>query len=165
MNETIRELKEKGYTVYLLVLAVNKRLSFLGTRLRYEGMKSQYGFGRTVDQKVHDEKYKSVYETLEIVQAANLYDKIILYGRAGRQNTKGKHNGLVVISENAINPATDYFKEREREWSDNDMRYFNDEILYLLRMMIIRKADHGQMQYILDVFDVGHEPGTEEITG
>ncbi|KQS32459.1 zeta toxin family protein [Pedobacter sp. Leaf194] len=33
MNDTIKQIKAKGYQVYLLVLSVNEQLSFLGTRI------------------------------------------------------------------------------------------------------------------------------------
>ena len=156
MNKTIRELKEKGYQVFIMVLSVNKRLSFLGTRLRFEGMKAQHGYGRLVDEKVHDQKYKQVITTLEVVQAAGLYDKLFIYGRAGRQKVKGMHNGLIRISENGQTPVQDYIQEREKEWSDNDLRFFNDDVLYLIRLMVDRKAPYSEIKYILDTFKVGH---------
>lgn len=155
MNNTIRALKEKGYTVYVMVLAVNKRLSFLGTRLRYEGMKANDGYGRLVVQAVHDQKYELVASTLEAVQNAHLYDKLFIYGRAGRQKVRGMRNGLVLLSENSINAVQDYFAEREKEWSDNDLRFFNDDVLHLIRLMVDRQAPYADIKYVLDIFQVG----------
>jgi len=163
MNNTIRELKAKGYAVYLMVLSVNKRLSFLGTRLRFEGMKAQYGYGRLVDKDIHDAKYEQVIATLEVVQGAGLYDKLFIYGRAGRQKVKGMHNGLIKISENGLTPVIDYMNEREKEWSDNDLRFFNDDVLYLIRLMVDRKADYRDLKYVLDIFQVGHHEEKKEM--
>jgi len=163
MNQTIRELKAKGYSVYLMVLSVNKRLSFLGTRLRFEGMKTQYGYGRLVDKDIHDAKYEQVIATLEAVQNAGLYDKLFIYGRAGRQKVKGMHNGLVKISEDGPTPLIDYMNEREKEWSDNDLRFFNDDVLYLIRLMVDRKADYKDLKYVLDIFQVGHHEEKKEM--
>ena len=163
MNETIRALKGKGYTVYLMVLSVNKRLSYLGTRLRFEGMKAQYGYGRSVAKDIHDSKYEQVVTTLQTVQNAKLYDKLFIYGRAGRQKVKGMHNGLIMISENGPAPVIDYINEREKEWSDNDLRFFNDDVLYLIRLMVDRRADYKDLKYVLDIFQVGHHEEKKEI--
>lgn len=163
MNQTISELKAKGYSVYLMVLSVNKRLSFLGTRLRFEGMKAQYGYGRLVDKDVHDSKYLQVMATLEAVQNSRLYDKLFIYGRAGKQKKKGMHNGLVKISENSPTPVIDYMNEREKEWSDNDLRFFNDDVLYLIRLMVDRKADYKDLKYVLDIFQVGYHEENKEM--
>lgn len=158
MNETLAAIKDKGYDVYIMVLSVNKQLSFLGTRLRYEAMKATDGYGRLVDKVIHDKKYEQVAETLQIVQKAKLYDKLFIYGRAGRQKIKGMHNGLVLISENGANPAANYLAERDKEWSDNDTRYFNNDILYLMRKMIGRKVAHDELLNLLDMFNVGLTP-------
>jgi predicted ABC-type ATPase len=155
MNQTIRTLKEKNYFVYIMILAVNKRLSFLGTRLRYEGMKASAGYGRLVDQEIHDEKYEMVLTTLQAVHKAHLYDKLVIFGRAGRQKVKGMHNGLVRISENGEDPVKDYQTEREKEWSDNDLRFFNDDVLYLVRQMVDRRAPYEDIKNVLDSFQVG----------
>jgi hypothetical protein len=155
MNNTIRDLKDRGYLVYIMVLSVNRRLSFLGTRLRFEGMKAQNGFGRLVDKAVHDLKYSQVVSTLEAVQQAALHDKLYIFGRAGRQKVRGMHNGLIKISENGLNPVADYINEREKEWSDNDLRFFNDDVLYLIRLMVDRKASHDDLKYVLNTFQVG----------
>jgi hypothetical protein len=155
MNNTIRALKDKDYAVYVMVLAVNKRLSFLGTRLRYEGMKATTGYGRLVDPSVHDQKYANVEATLEAVHRASLYDTLIIFGRAGRQKVRGMHNGLVKISENGSSPLADYINEREKEWSDNDLRFFNNDVLYLIRLMIDRQAPYNDIRILLDTFQVG----------
>ncbi len=101
MNETIRQLKQKGYEVSVMVLSVNKQISFLGTRIRYEEMKAVDGYGRLVDKAAHDEKYDKVAETLALVQKAKNYNHIYIYGRAGNQSAKGKHNGVKEISHNS----------------------------------------------------------------
>ena len=154
MNETIRELKQKGYEVSVMVLAVNKQISFLGTRIRYEEMKARDKYGRMVDKAAHDDKYLKVAETLELVQKEKGYDHIYIYGRAGNQNLKGKHNGLIEISHNSKTPLADYITEREKEWTDNDISYFMGRILLLVRMMVERKAPHDELKMVLDVFEM-----------
>ena len=86
MNSTIESLKKSGYRVYLMVIAVNAKLSYLGTRVRSEEMRATSGYGRLVDRDVHNHKYEHVFSTLKIVTAKKLYDKLFIYGRAGGQN-------------------------------------------------------------------------------
>lgn len=155
MNVTIAELKNAGYTVFLMVLSVNSKLSYLGTRIRYEEMRATTSYGRLVEKKVHDKKYDLVPTTLGVVHAERLYDKIFIYGRADGQNTRGKRRGLVLLSENGKDPVEDYMKERDKEWTDSISRYFNNDVLYLLRRMIDREAPHSDMADIFKVFEVG----------
>jgi hypothetical protein len=63
-----------------------------------------------------------------VVQKSGIYDRLYIYGRAGRQKVKGMHNGLIKISENGPSPVNDYISEVEKEWSDNDLRFFNDDV-------------------------------------
>ena len=81
-----------------------------------------------------------------------------LYGRAGRQNAKGKHNGLIQISYDSATPLNDYYKERDKEWSVNDMRDFMGDILQLIRMMVARKAPHDELKIVLDTFETPLPP-------
>lgn len=153
MNKTIQELKHKGYEVSIMILAVNKEISFLGTLFRYEKMWANDGFGRKVDKTVHDDKYEKVAETLELVQQAHNYDHIYIFGRAGKQNSKGKHNGLVLNSKNSKHPLTDYLTERDKKWSVIDMRNFMNDAMKLMRMMVERKALHDELKMVLDTFE------------
>ena len=88
MNETISDMKSKGYRVVILLLAVNERFSLLGTYLRYLEMKNLSGYGRRVSKKIHDEKYGLVPSTLKAVQEAGLYDEIQIYKRKPEQRGK-----------------------------------------------------------------------------
>lgn len=123
-------------------------------------MKATTGNGRLVERDMHDAKYEDVVKTLEAVYATGLYDKLFIYGRAGGQNIKGKRRGLVLLSENGDQPLNDYLRERDREWTDNDMRYFNNDVLYLLRRMVDRKAGHEEMAEVFNIFEVGLPPKT-----
>lgn len=75
MNETIRELKEKGYHVEIKLLAVHPKLSLLSTHIRYEEMKQKEETGRLVTKEAHDQRFAMIKPTLELVQSAALYDK------------------------------------------------------------------------------------------
>lgn len=154
MNDTIRDMRAKGYTVSVMLLSVHHNLSFLGTRLRYEAMRSQNGYGRLVGKTQHDTRYHSIIDTLERVLNAKLYHNIYIYGRASRQRLKGTSVGLRKLSKNGDNPLQDYLNERGKHWSENDLRFFTSDILQLVKQMIWRGASNEELKEIFDVFDL-----------
>lgn len=154
MNDTIRSMGSKGYTVSVMLLSVHHNLSFLGTRLRYEAMRAQSGYGRLVDKHQHDLRYDAIMDTLERVLMAKAYDNIYIYARAGRKKLKGTSVGLRMLSKNGENPLKDYMDERGKHWSENDLRFFTSDILQLIKQMIWRDASNEELKEIFDVFDL-----------
>lgn len=154
MNDTIRIMGSKGYTVSVMLLSVHHNLSFLGTRLRYEAMRAQSGYGRLVGKPQHDLRYDAIMDTLERVIMAKAYDNIYIYARAGRKKLKGTSVGLRMLSKNGENPLQDYMDERGRHWSENDLRFFTSDILQLIKQMIWRDASNEELKEIFDVFDL-----------
>lgn len=154
MNETIAQIKAKGYQVSVMILAVNQHLSFLGTRMRYEVMYERDGYGRTVAKHAHDERYEKIIPTLHLVEREKLYDHLYIYARASRQRLKGTTNGLRLIAMDSENPSKDYQAERSKKWSENDLRYFTSDILLLFKSMVMRKATHEELEQLFTVFDL-----------
>jgi predicted ABC-type ATPase len=154
MNQTIRDMRSKDYEVLVMLLSVHHNLSFLGTKLRYESMFAQSGFGRTVSKRQHDERYELIITTLRAVLEANLYQDIYIYARASRQRLSGTTIGLRELSHNGDDPLGDYINERTKHWSENDLRYFTTDILQLIRLMVQRKASNAELLEIFAVFDI-----------
>jgi predicted ABC-type ATPase len=154
MNETIQQIKEKGYQVSVMILAVNQHLSFLGTRMRYELMYGRDGYGRTVAKNAHDERYEKIIPTLHLVEKDKLDDHIYIYARASRQRLKGTVNGLRLVSMDSDSPSKDYKTERSKKWSENDLRYFTGDILLLFKSMVLRQATHKELEQLFTVFDL-----------
>ncbi|WP_316833782.1 zeta toxin family protein [Pedobacter nutrimenti] len=154
MNDTIHSMKNIGYTVSVMLLSVHHNLSFLGTRLRYEAMRAQSGYGRLVSKHQHDLRYNAIMDTLERVFTAKAYDNIYIYARAGRKKLKGTSVGLRMLSKNGENPLQDYMDERGKHWSENDLRFFTSDILQLIKQMIWRGAGNDELKEIFEVFDL-----------
>ncbi|HTE00860.1 MAG TPA: zeta toxin family protein [Mucilaginibacter sp.] len=124
MSETITDIKDKGYKVIILLLAVNERFSLLGTHLRYQDMKAASGYGRMVSKKIHDEKLKLIPETLHLVAIENRYDTLMIFGRNHFGDLHAK-SGIELIAKNPDDPLATYLKERDRHWSKQTWQYFN----------------------------------------
>ncbi|MEO8948540.1 MAG: zeta toxin family protein, partial [Mucilaginibacter sp.] len=118
MNDTIKDLKTKGYRVGIKLLALHPKLSLLGTHLRFERGKSEEGTGRTVGKKVHDERFEKIIPTLTAVELAARYDKLELYGR--------DPEGVVLIVSNPPDAVKIYRWEIEKDWPDAIAQNFYD---------------------------------------
>lgn len=150
MNDTISEMKSKNYEVSILLLAVHSDVSYLYTVSRYEDMHASAGYGRTVGKQAHDERYDKIMDTLRRVQEAKLYDHISIYGRPGIRAMKDRKNGLIEKSADSKNPFKDYRKEREKEWSVTDRKYFMQEALSVVERMVRREAPYGDIRVLFD---------------
>ena len=156
MNVTIAGMRSKGYEVSVMLLSVHHNLSFLGTHLRYEAMRAQSGYGRTVSKEQHDSRYNLIISTLKSVLKEKRYNNIYIYARASRQRLLGTTVGLRQLSLNGDDPLKDYVEERSKHWSENDLRYFTTDILQLIKTMVSRKASNEELQEIFDVFDLAN---------
>jgi predicted ABC-type ATPase len=134
MNDTIRDIKQKGYQVILMVLAVHKKWSLLGTYIRYEDMKRHSGTGRQVSQKIHDEKYQAIPETLKAVHEGKLYDHLLIYGRNFNRDPT-RSTGIKLIANNPSDPLAVYIKERDRPWSISMTQQFADACAQIISLM------------------------------
>jgi predicted ABC-type ATPase len=153
MNETITRIKNIGYRVLVMVLSVAKKLSFLGTRIRYESMKERDGYGRVVDKLVHDQKYEAVAKTLQMTVHANRYDEVFIYGRPIEVSNEPPQ-GLILIGNNSVTAYEDYLSERDREWHAQDWNYYLKEVLQLINKMVNRKAKNKELKEIFDLLEI-----------
>ena len=81
---TCEMLKEKGYTVELAVMAVNKDESWQGTIERAEKMEAKGITPRKTDKEKHDAVVDALPENLGILHEMDVFDRIALYSRADR---------------------------------------------------------------------------------
>jgi predicted ABC-type ATPase len=150
MNDTISEVRNKGCEVNIKILAVHSDISFLYTLSRYEDMLAVSHYGRVVGKHAHDERYNAIAATLSLVQEANLYHHIAIYGRPGIRAMRDGKNGLIEVSKDGKTPLKDYLREREKEWSVTDKKYFMQEALSVVEKMVRRKAQHENIQVLFD---------------
>lgn len=73
LNETILELKNNGYKVDIMLLAVSPKLSLLGTYVRYEESMQELGLGRKVSKEAHDSRFNAIPATIEAVSLKRFF--------------------------------------------------------------------------------------------
>lgn len=145
MNETLTTIKKKNYQVAIMLLAVNRKWSYLGTYIRYEDMKAASGSGRMVPKKIHDEKYHQVLSTLDCVAEKHLYDHIYIFGRSDPEDHSRKH-GVTMLQYNPKDIITCYLDERDKSWSRELENYFLDCCTQIERKMKKRGASNAAIK-------------------
>ena len=82
--ETISKLKQSGYMVEILAMAVKKEISELGIVERYEKQKEQFGAGRWTPLSSHDVAYENMPNTLEQIESSLPVDRVRVFTRSHR---------------------------------------------------------------------------------
>jgi len=80
----LQEYKAAGYTTDVRVVATNERTSWQSVHDRYEGEKAKGRIARWVPQDGHDSAYKGVLDSVELIEARKLSDRVGIYDRNGK---------------------------------------------------------------------------------
>jgi hypothetical protein len=145
MNETISELQQKGYRVEIKLLAVHPKLSLLSTHVRFEEMKLKENTGRLVGKEAHDNRYYMLAPTLFVVQGAELYNKLQLYGRSITMDGNTYQQGVSLIGTNPTNGVQLLQEEIDRKWTAEVKAFFDDRVHYVIDLKIQRNASQGEI--------------------
>lgn len=81
-RESARTFRDGGYRVAVVFVATPAAYSRLGILQRYQDQRTKAGQGRYVHN--HDETYRGVLETADVVDAECLADEVRVYARGGR---------------------------------------------------------------------------------
>lgn len=145
MNETISELQQKGYRVEIKLLAVHPKLSLLSTHVRFEEMKLKENTGRLVGKEAHDNRYYMLAPTLFVVQGAELYNKLQLYGRSITMDGNTYQQGVSLIGTNPSNGVQLLQAEIDRKWTAEVKAFFDDRVHYVIDLKIQRNAPQEEI--------------------
>ena len=145
MNETIANLQQKGYRVEIKLLAVHPKLSLLSTHVRFEDMKLKENTGRLVGKEAHDNRYYMLAPTLFVVQGAELYNKLQLYGRSITMDGNTYQQGVSLIGTNPPNGVQLLQEEIDRKWTAEVKAFFDDRVHYVIDLKTQRNAPQGEI--------------------
>lgn len=81
LGEIVRLAKNQGYKVTFSVVAANERYSIWGIHKRYEKEKIAKEYGRFVPLEYHNECYKRLPDTVDMVERERTVDRIEVYTR------------------------------------------------------------------------------------
>jgi hypothetical protein len=147
MNQTIADLKAKGYLVYLMLIAIPEPISLMGTYFRFEDAKKKKGYGRLVGKSEHDKRYNSLPETLKIVQEAKLYNELFIFARQFRVlNNSNQQAKVALKSRNPADPLSTYLKLRDKTPNVIEKRNYRKNYELIIRLMQERKAMTDELE-------------------
>ncbi|WP_259069933.1 zeta toxin family protein [Mucilaginibacter sp. X4EP1] len=150
MNETISELRQKGYRVEIKLLAVHPKLSLLSTHVRFEEMKLKENTGRLVGKEAHDNRYYMLAPTLFVVQGAELYNKLQLYGRSFTMDGNAYQQGVSLLGTNPSNGVQLLQEEIDRKWTGEVKAFFDDRVHHVIDLKTQRNAPQQEITAFRD---------------
>jgi predicted ABC-type ATPase len=156
LNQTIYSFKEAGYHVDIMVLAVNPKLSLLGTYLRYEHSVATFGTGRQVSQIAHDSRFELIPRTIASISQLPLFDNFSLYARRIAADQQGTVEGVVRVAVDPANIFSSYQAEVNRPWSNEMTRYFQQKVDEVASLMQRRNAHEEEISRFRESLEVGN---------
>jgi predicted ABC-type ATPase len=141
LMSTINHLKENGYIIDVMVMAVHERMSRAGIVKRYENQKAKGGIARWTSFEAHDEAYRNMPETVEAIEKQSPIDSIRVYNRAGDALYSNERKaGVFKSSLPWQNAKAAILKERDRPLSMSEERLLQENVKDIQRMMEKRGA-------------------------
>lgn len=134
VNNILKRGKDEGFSTELKVLAINGKLSYLGTELRYENMVKHEGYGRIVGKTAHDLRYQALPNAFKFVTERRLYNDLNIYARDLIIDGSKEKKAIRLIAHNLDKPVSLYLKERDRPWTKQENEYFNSRVQEVISM-------------------------------
>jgi hypothetical protein len=76
LMSTIDHLREKGYMIDIMVMAVHESVSRAGIVKRYENQRARGGIARWTAFEAHDEAYRNMPETVGVIESQSPVDSV-----------------------------------------------------------------------------------------
>ena len=118
MLQKINKYRKYDYQIDLKVIAVNELISYLGAEDRYENMILAEKSGRMVSKQNHDQNYKDIPTTLQMLQDQDLLDNIAVYQRKTSESNGNIDTQVILLENNPKNFVQTYIQERSRPFTD-----------------------------------------------
>jgi predicted ABC-type ATPase len=123
MLQKINKYRKHDYQIDLKVIAVNELISYLGAEDRYENMILAEKSGRMVSKQNHDQNYKDIPTTLQMLQDQHLLDNVVVYHRKTSESNDNIDTQVVLLANNSKNFVQTYIQERSRLFTDSEKQY------------------------------------------
>jgi hypothetical protein len=123
MLQKINKYRKHDYQIDLKVIAVNELISYLGAEDRYENMILAEKSGRMVSKQNHDQNYKDIPMTLQMLQDQDLLDNVAVYHRKTSESKGNIDTKVILFANNPSNFVQTYIQERSRLFTDLENIY------------------------------------------
>ncbi|MDR1875530.1 MAG: zeta toxin family protein, partial [Synergistaceae bacterium] len=146
----IDRLRDEGYRVDVLVMAVGSEVSRLGILERCEGQREDGGYGLWTNLELHNRVYAGIPEAVKRVEVRGRVESVGVYNRAGEILYKNVSRDGVYTK-----PFPDAYaaimKERGRSLSQEEETSIREGCKELLAKMKRRGASPGELAHAMSV--------------
>ncbi|MFD0704566.1 zeta toxin family protein [Alloscardovia venturai] len=91
VQKTLEEFKQAGYKTEVVIVSTPPQVSLMSTLTRYIGQVEQFGAGRFVNPKIHDEAVKNLETTIVNQTCNGNIDILTITNRPGELHTFDLH--------------------------------------------------------------------------
>ncbi|WP_160139633.1 zeta toxin family protein [Chryseobacterium sp. c4a] len=159
LEEKIGEIKNRGYVVDIMLLAVNPRFSLLGTYIHYENCLELLGFANKVSKVAHDLYFDAMPTAIQAITKNPIYDNIYIYSRSMEQEYSGLVEGLRLIAHNPQDVMKVYREEIGGPWHPKLKEYFQQSCADVIELMYKRSAQPSEIELFRDELGISVDFG------
>ena len=103
-------------------------------------MKLREHTGRLVGKQIHDDRFFKIFDSLNQVENANIYNQLAIYCRSENYNAPDTQSGLKLIPDNPKSPTRTFFNQIDKDWTADLQSAFVAQINDVEEMMVKRNA-------------------------
>ena len=149
VNETLKRLRENGYTSSIYVVSAHERESILSLYQKYEGAIATQGYSERPQISEHDKSYEALPETVKKVEDEKSADEIIIADNNGQVFYR---NGLKNNEWTRTPEAAKVLEEtRNRAWTPEEVMKYQEDWNVVIKMMNARGAYRKELEEVTQV--------------
>jgi hypothetical protein len=144
VSDTLRRLRENGYTSNVYVVSAHERESLLSLYQNYEGAIASQGYGERPRLSEHEESYESLPETLKLIESEKLADEVFIADRKGQIfYSNRQHNNEWTQLPEAAHVLEEH---RKRVWSPKEIADYQNAWAEVMRSMHERGESRQEIE-------------------
>ena len=149
VSETLRKLRENGYTSSVYVISAHERESLLTLYKGYEGEISTQGYSEKPQIAEHDKSYEALPETVKKIEDEKSADEIIISDSNGQVFYR---NGLKNNEWTRTPEAAKALEvNRNRAWTPEEISKYQEDWNAVIKMMSERGASKQELEEVSQV--------------
>ena len=149
VSETLRKLRENGYTSSVYVISAHERESLLTLYKEYEGEISAQGYSERPQISEHDKSYEALPEIVESIEREKFADEIIILDSNGQVFYRNglKNNEWTRTAE----AAKALEANRNRAWTPEEVMKYQEDWNVVINKMTERGASRKELEEVAQI--------------
>ena len=149
ISETLKRLRENGYTSSIYVVSANERESILSLYQKHEDEIATQGYSEMPQISEHDKSYEALPETVKKIEDEKSADEIIISDRHGQIFYRNglKNNECTRTAE----AAKTFADNRNRVWTPEEVMKYQEDWNAVIKMMNARGASRKELEEVSQI--------------